>query len=206
MFLQVFPSGPLFTNAYVVACDATKEAAIIDPAQGSIPAIQKFLNAHSLTCKHILLTHSHWDHIAEVSTAKELYNAPVYIHPLDTPNLEQPGSDGLPCALFIPSVTPDKLLGENTPVMIGDLTLQVIHTPGHSPGSVCFYVQNYGILISGDTLFRGAVGNLSFPTSKPELMKESLAKLAALPPQTKVYPGHGPITSLVAEHRTLRIN
>jgi hydroxyacylglutathione hydrolase len=203
MFLQIFPSGPLFTNAYIVACDETKEAAIIDPALGSFQQIEKFLKDNSLQCKHILLTHSHWDHIAEVTSAKNKYEAPVYIHSLDVPNLENPGADSLPCPIEIQPVTPDILLEDGSLIKVGKLTFKVLHTPGHSPGCVCFYEPTYNILISGDTLFRGTIGNLSFPTSRPDLMASSLAKLAALPPQTKVYPGHGPITSIAAEGRSL---
>lgn len=199
MFIQAFPSGPFSTNAYLVACPITKEAVIIDPAPESTASIQNSIQQHDLTCKAILLTHSHWDHIADVHSVKELYSVPVYIHPLDAPNLEAPGSDGLPCWISIEGVKPDVLMQEGTRISVGQLTFQVIHTPGHSPGSVCFYEPNAAALIAGDTLFKGTIGNLSFPTSQPFLMWPSLNKLATLPPETKVYPGHGPSTSIGAE-------
>ncbi len=199
MFIQIFPSGPFSTNAYVAACEQTREAAIIDPAPDSFSAICAFVEFRELTCRKILLTHSHWDHIADVQRLKEQYGVPVYIHSLDAPNLRQPGADGLPCWLNIPGVEPDVLLKEGLVVPVGNLTFQVIHTPGHSPGSICFYEPQQHVLFSGDTLFKGTIGNLSFPTSQPDLMWPSLDKLSRLPQQTRVFPGHGPETTLAAE-------
>jgi len=199
MFIQVFPSGPFSTNAYLIACVKTCHAAIVDPAPHSFANIQAFLARQEWKLKKILLTHSHWDHIADVKLLKEKYAIPVFIHSLEAPNLQEPGSDGLPCPLSIPPVQPDLLLEEGMWVTIGKLTLQVIHTPGHSPGSVCFYEPRQHILFSGDTLFKGAMGNLSFPTSEPSRIEGSLAKLAELPPETKVFPGHGSETTIQME-------
>lgn len=199
MFIEIFPSGPFSTNAYVVACLNKREAAILDPAPNSFADIQAFLDNQKLKVQKILLTHSHWDHIADVKPLKEKYGIPIYIHPLDAPNLQQPGIDGLPCWLPIPAVQPDILLEEGMQVSVGELTFLVIHTPGHSPGSVCFYEPQQQCLFSGDTLFKGTIGNLSFPTSQPSLMWPSLAKLAQLPPQTRVFPGHGSVTTIASE-------
>lgn len=199
MFIQIFPSGPFSTNAYVVACEHTHEAAVIDPAPGSFSSIRTFLESQGLTCRKILLTHSHWDHIADVQRFKEQYDAPVYIHPLDAPNLQKPGADGLPCWLNIPGIEPDVRLEEGMQVLVGDLTFQVIHTPGHSPGGICFYEPQQHVLFSGDTLFKGTIGNLSFPNCQPDLMWPSLEKLSRLPLQTRIFPGHGPETNLAAE-------
>jgi hydroxyacylglutathione hydrolase len=199
MLIHVFPSGPFSTNTYLVAYAHTREAAVIDPAPDSFFEIQPFIVHHKLHLRKILLTHSHWDHIADVKKFKDEYAAPVYIHSFDVPNLKQPGSDGLPCWLEIPSVEPDMLLEEGMEVTVGELKLQVIHTPGHSPGSVCFYEPKEKILLSGDTVFKGTMGNLSFPTSQPSLMGRSLAKLARLPADTKVFPGHGPTTTIGEE-------
>ncbi len=203
MLIQAFPSGPLTTNAYVAACSETREAAIIDPAPSSSKAIQAFLASQQLKCRKILLTHSHWDHIADVKDLKEVFNVSIYIHPLDAPNLRQPGSDGLPCWLTIAGVEPDVLLADGMQIPLGGLTFQVLHTPGHSPGGVCFYNSQQKVLFSGDTLFEGTMGSLSLPTSQPELMWPSLDKLAQLPFDTTVYPGHGLPTTIGAESRWL---
>jgi hydroxyacylglutathione hydrolase len=199
MFIQVFPCGPLSTNAYIAACVNTREAVVIDPSPDSFLKIQAFLIAHNLNVKKILLTHSHWDHTADVKKVKKHYLIPVYVHPLDVFNLQKPGSDGIPCWLDIPSVQPDLLFEEEMPIPVGQLTFHVLHTPGHSPGSVSFYEPKQHVLFSGDTLFQGSIGNLSFPTSQPSLMWPSLAKLAQLPTETRVFPGHGPETTIGAE-------
>lgn len=194
-----FPSGPFSTNAYVIFCSVTKQSAVIDPSLDSSAAIFSYLGQHGLNCSKILLTHSHWDHIADVAVIKRVTHALVYIHALDVPNLEYPGSDKLPCWVSIEGVKPDVILAEGDQVTVGNCNFSVIHTPGHSPGSVCFYDDVNHILFSGDTLFQGAIGNLHFPTSQPDLMWSSLEKLNRLPSQTIVYPGHGPQTIIGAE-------
>lgn len=200
MFIQAIPSGPFETNAYVVACPHTKHAAIIDPAPESAAAIEHCLTKNSFIPQKILLTHSHWDHIADVAPLKEHYKIPVYIHPEDAGNLEDPGSDGLPCWYQFDSVTPAGFLNEGDKVSIGNITFTILHTPGHTPGGICLYCPEEKVLISGDTLFQGSIGNLSFATARPKLMWSSLDKLAKLPSETKVYPGHGPATTIGHEN------
>ena len=197
--LKVFTSGPFATNAYLLISDQDKQAAAIDPAPGSAPAIISYIESHSLELNAILLTHTHWDHIADVKALKERYPIPVYVHVEDRLNLEKPGSDRLPLLFSIPGVVPEFELKEGDMIQIGNYSLRVIHTPGHSPGSVCFYDAKAAILISGDTLFQGTIGNLSFPTSNADQMWLSLDKLAKLPPATQVYPGHGETTTIGAE-------
>ena len=199
MIIQPFPSGPFSTNAYIVACPDTKRIAIIDPAPDSANAIIDFVKNNGLLPEKILLTHSHWDHIADVATLKSKYKIPVYIHPDDAGNLEKPGSDGLPCWIDIPGVHPDFLLKEGKAISVGNLIFEVISTPGHTFGGVCFYCKEHQLLLSGDTLFKGTIGNLSFPTSSPKHMWESLKKLSKLPADTRVFPGHGPSTTIGAE-------
>jgi hydroxyacylglutathione hydrolase len=199
MIIQTLPSGPFETNAYVVACPKTRIAAVVDPAPESFAPISDCIAKNQLHPEKVLLTHSHWDHIAEVSSIKEKYHLTVCIHPIDVPNLEKPGSDGLPCWIPIKEIHPDVLLNDGDVVAVGELHFEVMHTPGHTPGSICFYCKDEGVLISGDTLFKGTIGNLSFPTSRPDLMWNSLAKLAKLPPETRVFPGHGPNTTIGEE-------
>lgn len=199
MIIKTFPSGPFETNAYVIGCPATKQAVIIDPAQGSSKPVIAFLSENDLTPIIILITHSHWDHIIDTAILKNHFNIPVCIHALDRPNLEKPGSDRLPCPIPYEGVVPNRLLQEGDEVNVGNIRFKVIHTPGHSPGGVCFYCADEGVLISGDTLFRGSIGNLSLPTANAELMWQSLAKLSKLPPETIAYPGHGPSTTIGRE-------
>lgn len=200
MFITPFPSGPLKTNAYLITCPTTLVAAVVDPSPDSARKISSYITQHQLHLEKILLTHSHWDHIADVSCLKKQYSVPVSIHLLDVPNLEFPGADYLPLPFFIEGVKPDSLLKEDDEVKIGTLSFKVIFTPGHSPGGICFYCQEHALLISGDTLFRGSMGKISFPTSQPEEMWKSLKKLAQLPADTVVYPGHGPTTTIGREN------
>lgn len=198
MHIYTLPSGPFETNCYVVDCGDNK-AILIDPAPDSFLRIQELLKKHQLTPISLLLTHSHWDHIADVASVKNEYSIPVYVHPRDKENLIQPGSDGLPCWISIQGVNPDHLFTPNEILFFNSLECQVIETPGHTPGGVCFYFPSENVLFSGDTLFKGTIGNLSFATARPDEMWPSLKKLSLLPPNTIVYPGHGNSTTIAKE-------
>lgn len=200
MIIKIFPSGPFETNAYVVSCPVTLQTAIIDPAPESALSISTYINHNQLIPTKILLTHSHWDHIGDAAVLKKEYQIPLYMHPYDADNMEHPGSDGLPCWIHIEGVKPDHLVKEDDFIMVGNISFKVIETPGHTPGGLCFYSAEDHVLFSGDTLFKGTIGNISFPTARPHLMWKSLAKLAKLPPDTKVYPGHGSETTIGMEN------
>jgi glyoxylase-like metal-dependent hydrolase (beta-lactamase superfamily II) len=199
MIIKAIPSGPFETNAYVLGCPDFHLALIIDPAPDSSASIIDYLTKNNLKPEKILLTHSHWDHIADVACLKKHYHIPVLIHEEDAKNLEMPGSDGLPCWISIEGIKADSYLNEGDNINCGNLSFIVIHTPGHSPGCICLYEEKQNVLISGDTLFKGSIGNLSFATARPKKMWESLKKLGKLPPSTKVYPGHGPSTTIGIE-------
>lgn len=197
MILEVFPAGPADTNAYLIGCSQTKRAAVIDVPFESTGWILKRAQELSLMIEMILLTHSHWDHIGEVSLLKRETRAPIYIHREDEENLKEPGADRLPLLMPVEGIAPDHYLEDGQILTLGGgMQIRVIHTPGHTPGGVCFYLEKEKALFSGDTLFRGTIGNLSFPTSRPDLMGDSLKKLAALPAETRVYPGHGEPTTI----------
>lgn len=196
MIIRVFPSGPISTNAILIGCKSTQKAAVIDPAQGSLePILQEAAREH-LNLEKILLTHSHWDHIVDVARLQEKTKALLFVHELDAPNIINPGSDGLPLFFPVTGAQPDGFLDEAKNIELGHLHIQVIHTPGHSPGSVCFYLKEQKVLISGDTLFQGCIGRLDLPTGQKALMWPSLEKLRALPPETRVFPGHGEETTI----------
>lgn len=199
MIIETLPSGPFATNAYVVGCPATGNAAIVDPGVDSAENVISALSGHQLTPTKIILTHSHWDHIGDVAVLKEKYNIPVLIHRLDAPNLAEPGSDGLPMWYAIRGVVADEYIEEGDKIPVGDLLFEVIHTPGHTPGGVCLYCEKENVLLSGDTLFKQSIGNISFPTSNPDDMWLSLKKLEKISAQTRVYPGHGPSTTIGQE-------
>lgn len=190
----VFPAGPFSTNAYLYVSSMDREGVLIDAPPESFDPIFTYLKEHEIQLKYLLLTHSHWDHIGDVARFKKAFpEIIIAIHPDDAPNLEQPGVDRLPCWIEIEGVKPDLLLDEKSSLPYG---LTVIETPGHTPGGVSFYDAKNQVLFSGDTLFQGSIGNLSFPTARPRFMWQSLKKLAILPPNTKVFPGHGPSTTI----------
>jgi glyoxylase-like metal-dependent hydrolase (beta-lactamase superfamily II) len=196
MLIQAFSCPPFATNAYVVACLATRKAIAIDPAHQATELIANYASTNQLSLEKIILTHSHWDHIADVFPLKQRFGLPVFVHPQDQANLASPGADGLPLLVPITGVEDSLPLIEGQEINVGNILFKIIHTPGHSPGGVCLFCENERILFSGDTLFKGTIGNLSLPTANAEDMWASLRKLAALPPATKVYPGHGQPTTI----------
>jgi len=199
MILEVFPGGPYQTNTILLGCSETKQAAVIDPSQNIFSSVIAEANNQGLKITKILLTHSHWDHIADVAIFKDKLAIPVYVHAKDAENLKKPGADGLPKHFSIRGVKPDYLLEDKQQLHVGNLLLEVMHTPGHSPGGVCFYLPEQNTLISGDTLFKGSFGNTSFPTSNQKDMIASLKKLSRLPGSTLVVPGHGGKTTIQNE-------
>ncbi len=197
MLLFKFPCGPLETNAILFG--GSGRGAAIDPSLGSAKKIIDQAKRSGLAIEKILLTHSHWDHIADVHALKEKTGASLYVHQLDAMNVEAPGSDGLPLYFPITPSKPDHLLQGGEIITVGPFELQAIHTPGHTPGGVCFYLASEGILFAGDTLFCGGMGRLDLPTGNAQSMRASLRKLAMLPPKTRVISGHGRETEIGKE-------
>ena len=199
MILETFSAGPFETNTYLVGCPLTKKAFVIDVPPESLDGILSLLKKHDLTLEKILLTHSHLDHIADVKPLQKATGAEVWVHPLDEGNLKKPGEDGLPMILSFEGVTPDCFFKEGQEVTVGSFSLKVLFTPGHTPGGVSLYMEKEKILFSGDTLFKGTMGRIDFPTARPDLMWKSLKKLSLLPKDTKVLSGHGPATAIGQE-------
>lgn len=198
--LEIFTTGPLRNNTILLCCTTKRVAAVIDPTLGSESKILAYLKKENCELQWVWLTHSHWDHIAEVAKIKKSTEAKVAIHIGDALNLQQPGSDGLNIFVTIEGVKPDLLLKDHQKLSLGDISVEVIHTPGHSPGSVCYFLPKEKILLSGDTLFRGCMGNISSATAQPDRMMESLKRLSELPPETRVIPGHGEETTIKDEN------
>ena len=196
MIFKIFTSELMSTNTMVIGCSETKYVAIIDPSHEIAHIVCDFIIQNDYIPKMVLLTHSHWDHMCDVAAIKKKLNIPVYVHYDDAENLKNPGSDGIPLFFPIQGVEADYFVKSAEKLHLGTLIVEVIHTPGHSPGSVCYYISQKEMLISGDTLFHGSIGNLSFPTSSPNEMWTSLKKLSYLPSNTKIYPGHGDSTTI----------
>jgi len=199
VLIQVFSTGPIQTNTVLLSCIKTHQAVIIDVPFESAPPLLEAIKKHALHPQMIILTHSHWDHTGGAAELKKQLNIPLYVHVEDAPNVEAPGFDGLPLFFPVQAVKPDGFLTEGQKISIGSLQIEVFHTPGHTPGGLCFWLNQEKVLISGDTLFRGTMGNLSFPTACPLLMWASLEKIGKLPLETRVIPGHGEETTIKDE-------
>ena len=204
MFLEVRSFGPIETNSILFACMKTKRAAIVDAPLGCMGDWIELIREKGFKVEQLLLTHSHLDHIADAKQLKQELGVTIWIHAADAPNLEKPGSDRLPLFFSVSGVRPDGYLTEGQHIQVGELSLEVIHTPGHTPGGVSFHLAKEKLLFSGDTLFKGTIGNISFPTANPSEMWQSLKKLAKLPPETRVIPGHGEETTIGAESWIVR--
>jgi hydroxyacylglutathione hydrolase len=182
----VFP--PLDNNVYL-AYDKS-EGVVIDIALGA-DAIVEFVKKHNINILYLINTHAHIDHTAHNYKLKELLGIKIALHKNDHALLKEFFNSNYP---FIHEefkyVEPDVFLEDGQIIKFGNVEMKVIHTPGHTPGSICLYVENEGILFSGDTLFAGTYGRTDFPYSSEEDMIKSLRKLSNLPKDVKVYPGH----------------
>ena len=190
--------GDLGTNCYIIGDPDSKEAFVIDPDDG--PAVVDTLKERGLTCIGILLTHGHSDHIHGVQTLMDTYGAPVYIHERDLPCLYDPQVNL--SALHGRTVTITggtiKTVKDGQHIGSGKMDFQVLETPGHTVGGVCYYMSP--AVFVGDTLFRGSVGRTDFPGGDFEALVQSIrTKLFTLPDQTMAYPGHGPETQIAFE-------
>ncbi|MEM2912696.1 MAG: MBL fold metallo-hydrolase [Candidatus Bathyarchaeia archaeon] len=204
MIIQMFTVGKLFTNCYIAACPETGNAIIIDPGfdnELEAEKIFKFIEENALKINYIVNTHGHSDHVCGNGIAKKRFQAPILIHEKDAFML---GTFGKVIAKFFgfnsSSPSPDILLKHGDYVKFGKKALKVMHTPGHSPGSISLIGEKE--VFTGDTLFAGSIGRTDLPQSSESDMKESLNRLANLPDDFKVYPGHGPTTTIREEKRS----
>ena len=189
--------GPISTNVHVLADPVSREAIAIDTATPSLAWIADELASRSWTLKLIVSTHGHWDHIGDNKAVADHTGADVAVHPLDRDRLEHP--DPLSAPFDIPSSVPAVELAEGGLIRFGSLRLRVLHTPGHTEGSVCLLAEDDGALFSGDTLFAGGWGRVDLPGGDPAAMVESLVRLTTLDDPVRVLPGHGPSTTVGRE-------
>ena len=189
--------GPLSTNVYVLADERTREAIAIDTATPCLAWLADALDTRGWALKLIVNTHGHWDHVGENAAVAEHTGARIAIHPADNHYLLDPRPLFAPFPI-VPSV-PAVELAEGGEVRFGAIRLQVLHTPGHTTGSVCLLHDDEGLLFSGDTLFPGGWGRVDLPNGSPEEMADSIARLAALDDTVRVLPGHGAATTIGQE-------
>ncbi len=171
--------GSFGTNAYIAICQETRDSVLIDAPAESNTIMDSLKNTNP---KYILLTHNHMDHIGALAELQARLKVPLAAHALDTRNLPSP---------------PEILLSDSDTVSFGNLKFEVLHTPGHTPGSLCFKVGRY--LISGDTIFPGGAGKTGSPADFKQIVKSITEKIFVLPEDTEIYPGHGDSTVLRKE-------
>jgi glyoxylase-like metal-dependent hydrolase (beta-lactamase superfamily II) len=189
--------GPLATNVHVLADERSREAIAIDTAIPSLAWIRDELAERDWTLKLIVSTHGHWDHTGDNAAVAAHTGAQIAVHPLDRTMLETP--EPLWAPFEIPPSVPAIELAEGGEIHFGSIRLRVLHTPGHTPGSVCLAAIDEGLLFSGDTLFASGWGRVDLPGGSAEQMVASLARLSELEPPTLVLPGHGPATTIARE-------
>lgn len=186
--------GPLQTNCYIVYDENTLQGMIVDPACEDVK-ITDYIEQNNIKIEKIYLTHCHFDHISGVNWLKEKYNVPVISFHGEAEGIK---NKDINLSEYVTgkevSVSCDKLVFENDEIEVGNYVFKVIHTPGHTSGSTCLYDGEN--LLSGDTIFADTYGRTDLPTANQHQMLKSVDKLLNLPPDTKVYPGHGKDTTI----------
>ncbi len=200
-----FTSGPLDTNSYLALDDEAKLAVAVDAPWGVTPRLVAEIQQRNLQLAFLVITHGHWDHVADADALQRAVGAHIAAHPLEVPQLEAPAETLYQVPFSIPSVHPQLLLEDDAILDVGALHFHVLHTPGHSPGAICLYDPDQMLLFSGDTLFHNGYGRTDLPGADDEEMWKSLARLSTLPEDVRVLPGHGPETTIGRESWLKRI-
>lgn len=197
MIFEVLEVGPLGVNCIILGCPDSREGIVIDPG-GDVERISAAVSRHGLKIRHIINTHGHFDHVGGNRRAVGVFGAPLVIHEEDAAMLGRvsevarmygmPGEDSPPA---------DRFLTDGMEIPFGNSSLKVIHTPGHTRGGCCLYLEKEQLLISGDTLFADSIGRTDLPGgSHGQLLDSIRTRLFPLPEDTVVYPGHGPRTTI----------
>jgi hydroxyacylglutathione hydrolase len=195
--------GPISTNVYVLGDEASREALAIDTATPSVAWLTEQLQARGWSLRFVVSSHRHWDHIGDNAAVVDATGAKLAAHGLDRHGLvhPQPLYAPFPIAPSVPAVD----LAEGGVIRFGAIVLEVLHTPGHTEGSVTLLAREEGLLFSGDTLFAGGFGRTDLPGGSPEQLVDSLARLSRLPGHVAVRPGHGPSTTIERERAWLEL-
>jgi hydroxyacylglutathione hydrolase len=203
MIHEIIPVGALQCNCSILGDETSGEAIVVDPGD-DIPRIVAILERHKLTVKQILITHAHIDHIAGAARLQHLTGAPVLYNPRDLPLVKMMDVQAGWLGMATPEVRPpDDTLDDGRIIEIAGLTGEILHTPGHTQGSVCLFLPEQNLLLAGDTLFAGSVGRTDLPGGDgPTLIRSIRDKLLPLPNSTIVVPGHGPSTTIGVERKS----
>ena len=198
--IEKFEDGPIWTIGYLVYDPVSLEAVVVDVPIGSADEIYKRVRETKLRLKFISATHGHWDHIGEMRKLKALTRAMVCAHPSDEWMMRDPNGLLVPPPLHIEPVSIDIPLEGGMELTLGNYALKVLHTPGHSQGSICLVDEAARVMFTGDTLFAGSIGRTDLPSgSYGEITKSISTKIFAYPEESRIFPGHGPDSTLKRE-------
>ena len=197
MILKTLTVGPFQENCYIVGDEESGEGVLVDPGDEA-SRIALAVEQTEMEIGQIVLTHAHIDHIGAVAQLAEEYACPVLVHAEAEPMLKQAPTQAMMMGLKfgkVPSV--DRYVEDEEVVEVGALRLKALYTPGHAPGHLSFYIEDEGLVLSGDALFAGSVGRVDLPGGSMEVLMNSIKeRLLPLPDETLVYPGHGPETTI----------
>jgi glyoxylase-like metal-dependent hydrolase (beta-lactamase superfamily II) len=197
MILEVRAAPPFYKNGFLVACERTREAIVIDPGD-EVDGILAAVRDHDVQVQHILLTHAHLDHVSGVDTAKTALDAPVYLHKDDLFLYEAVVEQGKMFGFKVRPQPPIDVFYDMSPISFGDYTVRLHHTPGHCPGGVCLQIGEH--LFVGDTLFASSIGRTDLPGGNLEVLMRSITGvLFPLGDEKVVHPGHGADTTIGRE-------
>jgi len=198
MIFSYLRTGSLQVNCYILGCEKTKEAVVIDPG-GNVEDIKEIIDNYNLKVKYILITHGHFDHTGGLKKLKELTGGLICIHKEDEFLLKDGVAHGMMFGIYIDNPPPaDKFIAHGEYLEFGQYKIKVIHTPGHSPGSVSYHIEDK--VFTGDILFADSIGRTDLPGGDYELLINTVKmQLFNLPDVTSVYPGHGPSTTIGEE-------
>lgn len=198
--IVVFPAGPVQTNAYLVADSDSGEALVIDAPHEATEAIVSEAERRGWQIGQIVITHTHWDHVADAKALTEATHAPLAAHPLAESALANPVPLVGELPVEVPPVATNQSLEDGDAVTVGAYTFRVMHLPGHDPAHIALVDAEAGVMLGGDVLFPGGHGRTDLPGTDQAVMNQSLRRLVAeLPGETTVFPGHGQTTTIAAE-------